>query len=111
MRLLVRTPAKVGPLMDQLAVDPAALEVVQGDMTDSSAVTDAVRGCEAVGHCAAIVATDPAQAKAMDETNLAGARRTFSGLRSQWAAIRLCIFRRPLRCSQFRPTRWPQSIQ
>lgn len=74
VRLLVRTPAKVGPLMDKLAVDASILEVVEGDITDSASVTGAVQGCEAVVHCAAIVATDPAQAKAMDETNLAGAK-------------------------------------
>ncbi len=73
MRLLVRAPAKVGPLMDKLAVDAAVLEVVEGDITDAASVNAAVRGCEAVVHCAAIVATDPAQAKAIDETNLAGA--------------------------------------
>ena len=73
VRLLVRTPAKVEPLMDKLAVDAAVLEVVKGDITDASSVNAAVQGCEAVVHCAAIVATDPAQAKAMDETNLAGA--------------------------------------
>ncbi|MDE0607916.1 MAG: NAD-dependent epimerase/dehydratase family protein [Acidimicrobiaceae bacterium] len=72
VRLLVRTPAKVDPLMGKLAVDASVLEVVEGDITDASSVTGAVRGCEAVVHCAAIVATDPAQAKAMDETNLAG---------------------------------------
>lgn len=74
LRILVRTPAKVDPLMDKLAVDASVLEVVEGDITDSASVTGAVQGCEAVVHCAAIVATDPAQAKAMDETNLAGAK-------------------------------------
>lgn len=74
LRILVRTPAKVDPLMDKLAVDASVLEVVEGDITDSASVTGAVQGCDAVVHCAAIVATDPAQAKAMDATNLAGAK-------------------------------------
>lgn len=74
VRLLVRTPTKVDPLMDKLAVDVSVLEVVTGDITDAASVNAAVQGCEAVVHCAAIVATDPAQAKAMDETNLAGAQ-------------------------------------
>ena len=74
VRLLVRTPTKVDPLMDKLAVDVSVLEVVTGDITDAASVGAAVHGCEAVVHCAAIVATDPAQAKAMDETNLAGAQ-------------------------------------
>ncbi|MDE0701969.1 MAG: SDR family NAD(P)-dependent oxidoreductase [Acidimicrobiaceae bacterium] len=74
LRILVRTPAKVDPLMDELAVDTSVLDVVKGDITDADSVTHAVQDCEAVVHCAAIVATDPAQAKAMDETNLAGAK-------------------------------------
>ena len=73
-RILVRTPAKVAPLMEKLSVDPSELEVVQGDVTHEESVQAAVQGCEAVVHCAAVVATDPAQAQAMDETNLAGAR-------------------------------------
>ena len=74
VRLLVRTPSKVAPLMDKLAVDASVLEVVKGDITDAASVNAAVEGCEAVVHCAAVVATDPAQAKAMDDTNLAGAQ-------------------------------------
>ena len=74
IRILVRTPAKVAPLMEKLSVDPSELDVTQGDITDEGSVNAAVQGCEAVVHCAAIVATDPAQSQAMDETNLAGAQ-------------------------------------
>ena len=74
VRVFVRTPAKLGPLMEKLSVDASELEVTQGDITDAVSVNAAVQGCEAVVHCAAIVATDPAQAQAMDETNLAGAQ-------------------------------------
>lgn len=74
VRMLVRTPAKVTPLMEKLSVDPTELDVTPGDITDEGSVTAALQGCEAVVHCAAIVATDPAQSQAMDETNLAGAQ-------------------------------------
>lgn len=74
LRLLVRSPGKLEPLMEKLAVDASMLEVAEGDITDEVSVAAAVDGCEAVVHCAAIVATDPAQAKAMDETNLLGAQ-------------------------------------
>ena len=73
VRLLVRTPAKVAPLMDKLAVDASVLDVVKGDITDAASVNAAVEGCEAVVHCAAVVATDPAMAATMDMTNLTGA--------------------------------------
>lgn len=74
LRLLVRSPAKLDSLMEQLGVDTSILEVVEGDITDKGSVGAAFDGCDAVVHCAAIVATDPAQAKAMDETNLLGAQ-------------------------------------
>ena len=74
VRVFVRSPDKFASLMEKLSVDPSEPEVAQGDITDEASVDAAVQGCEAVVHCAAIVATDPAQAQAMDETNLAGAR-------------------------------------
>ncbi|MEM7140781.1 MAG: SDR family NAD(P)-dependent oxidoreductase [Actinomycetota bacterium] len=73
VRALVRTPAKVAPLMEKMGVDPAAIEVVEGDITDAPSVRDAVEGCEAVVHTAAVVAVDPASEALMEETNLAGA--------------------------------------
>ena len=71
VRFLVRDPAK-------LAVSAGALGVttsdhVVGDMTDAEAVRRALDGCDAVVHCAAVVALDPAAAGRMARANLAGA--------------------------------------
>lgn len=73
IRVLVRTPAKVRPLMEKMRVDADLLDVVEGDITDAESVRRAVTGCDATVHAAAVVATDPTMAAAMEETNLAGA--------------------------------------
>jgi dihydroflavonol-4-reductase len=73
LRLLARTPAKVGPLMAKMGVDAGRLEVVEGDITAADSVRLAVAGCDAVVHAAAVVATDPTMEAAMEATNLRGA--------------------------------------
>lgn len=73
VRVLARTPGKVAPLMEKMSVDPTAIDVAEGDITDAASVVAAVAGCEGVVHAAAVVATDPTMAEAMEATNLAGA--------------------------------------
>ena len=73
VRMLVRTPDKVGPLMEKMGVGRALLDIAKGDITDAGSVTAAVSGCEGVVHAAAVVAIDPTRAAAMEATNLAGA--------------------------------------
>lgn len=72
LRVLVRDPAKFVDLMGRMDVDATAVEVVRGDITDAAGVRDAVHGCDAVVHAAAVVATDPTMEAAMEATNLAG---------------------------------------
>lgn len=74
VRILARSPGKVGPLMAKMGVGVEAVEVAAGDITDADAVRGAVAGCDAVVHTAAVVGTDPTMAHAMEHTNLAGAR-------------------------------------
>ena len=74
IRLLVRTPAKVAPLMERMRVDPDPIEVVAGDITDAASVAEAVAGCDAVVHSAAVVGTDPSAEAEMERVNLAGVR-------------------------------------
>ena len=66
VRLLVRTPAKVAPLMEKMGVDPSRLEVMKGDITDAESVEAAMRGSDAVVHAAAVVAIDPTMEHAMN---------------------------------------------
>ncbi|MEM7136512.1 MAG: SDR family NAD(P)-dependent oxidoreductase [Myxococcota bacterium] len=54
---------------------PSALEVAQGDIGDAETVGEALRGCDAVVHCAATVALDAGNTpEILIETNVRGAR-------------------------------------
>ncbi|NMN97373.1 NAD-dependent epimerase/dehydratase family protein [Antrihabitans stalactiti] len=72
VRFLVRNPARLGTSVAKLGLDPS--DYVIGDITDRESVAAAMEGCDAVVHCAALVATDPKQAEAMMTMNLAGAQ-------------------------------------
>ena len=72
VRFLVRTPEKLARAAGALGVDTS--DAVTGDITDAAAVRRALAGCEAVVHCAAVVAVGPGAAERMERTNLAGAR-------------------------------------
>lgn len=73
VRVLARTPAKVPPVMAALDLDPEAVEVIPGDMTDGVAVDAALTGCDAVLHAAAQL--DFSQGARSDrDPNVAGVR-------------------------------------
>jgi dihydroflavonol-4-reductase len=72
VRFLVRTPAKLQTSVAQLGVDVS--DFVQGDIKDRDSVREALSGCDAVVHSAALVATDPRRTPEMLATNMDGAR-------------------------------------
>jgi dihydroflavonol-4-reductase len=72
VRFLARTPDKLARAAGALGVDTG--DVVTGDITDAGSVAAALRGCDAVVHCAAVVAVGTGAAEQMARTNLAGAR-------------------------------------
>ena len=72
VRYLVRTPDKLARSAGALGLDTS--DHVVGDITDAASVRTALEGCDAVIHCAAVVALGPEDADWMSETNLAGAR-------------------------------------
>lgn len=72
VRLLVRDPARLAPIAAALGFD--ATDVVCGDMTDPDRVREALDGCDAVVHAAAVVALRADAADEMIRANLAGAR-------------------------------------
>lgn len=72
VRFLVRDPAKLEVSAGALGVTTS--DHVVGDMTDAEAVRRALDGCDAVVHCAAVVALDPEASDRMARANLAGAR-------------------------------------
>ncbi|BCO60465.1 SDR family NAD(P)-dependent oxidoreductase [Mycobacterium intracellulare] len=72
VRFLVRNPAKLQTTVAKLGVDTSDFAVA--DITDRVAVRDALQGCDAVVHSAALVATDPRQTPQMLATNMQGAQ-------------------------------------
>ncbi|HMY98166.1 MAG TPA: NAD-dependent epimerase/dehydratase family protein [Piscinibacter sp.] len=72
VRLLVRDPDKAQAVLGALGVK-GRLDCVSGDMTDEDAVLKALRGCQAVLHCAAVVSTDARRADEMLRANPRGA--------------------------------------
>ncbi len=75
IRFLVRDPARLAPV-GVLGVDTS--DHVVGGITDTNAVAAALEGCDAVLHCAAMVATDPRHDAEVQATNLAGAKTVLS---------------------------------
>jgi dihydroflavonol-4-reductase len=72
IRFLVRNPARLQTSVAKLGVDVSDFAV--GDITDRVSVRDALSGCDAVVHSAALVATDPRQTAQMLTTNMQGAQ-------------------------------------
>jgi nucleoside-diphosphate-sugar epimerase len=72
VRFLVRNPDRLHTSVAKLGVDVSDFAV--GDITDRVSVRDALHGCDAVVHSAALVATDPRQTAQMLATNMQGAQ-------------------------------------
>lgn len=72
VRFLVRNPDRLQTSVAKLGVDVSDFAVA--DITDRVAVREALRGCDAVVHSAALVATDPRQTAEMLATNMQGAQ-------------------------------------
>ena len=72
VRFLVRTPEKLATSAGAVGADTS--DFVTGDITDAASVRSALQGCDAVVHCAAVVAIGPGAAEKMARTNLDGAR-------------------------------------
>jgi nucleoside-diphosphate-sugar epimerase len=74
-RLLVRNPDRLVTTTGTLGIDVSALDIADGDMTDLDAVNAAVKGMDAVIHCAAVVgALDRSNAEATIDSNVHGTK-------------------------------------
>src|SRR3712207_2265774 len=67
VRLLVRSPARLGPALEPLGV--SGVEHVVGDATDVDSVRRAMDGCDAVVHAAAVFSYDARDARSMQRVN------------------------------------------
>src|SRR6476661_417327 len=54
-RLLVRDEAKATRVLEGLDVDPAAVELVKGDVLDRTTIVSAIKDCDAAVHAAAAI--------------------------------------------------------
>ena len=72
VRFLVRSPEKLACSAGAVGADVS--DFVTGDITDAESVRAALDGCDAVVHCAAVVALGSGAADTMARTNLEGAR-------------------------------------
>jgi dihydroflavonol-4-reductase len=69
VRLLVRDPARVPGALSAVGVDPAAVEIVTGALTDPDAVRQAMAGCDSVLHAAGVYSFHPRAWPAMEAGN------------------------------------------
>jgi nucleoside-diphosphate-sugar epimerase len=67
LRLLVRRPEQVTASLGPLGLE--VTDIVVGDVLDEDVVSQAVEGCEAVVHAAAVYSVDPRRAEEMRRTN------------------------------------------
>lgn len=70
VRLLVRDPGRIAPALGPLGI--TEVDAVVGDVTDPAAVEQAMAGCQAVVHAAAVYSLDPRRAALMARTNPVG---------------------------------------
>lgn len=77
VRFLVRSVERLNASAGSIGVDVG--DSVLGDIADPGSAADALDGCDAVIHCAAMVSTDPGRADEMLHTNLEGARYILGG--------------------------------
>jgi dihydroflavonol-4-reductase len=77
VRFLVRNADRLAASAGSIGVDIG--DHVLGDIADGTSTAQALEGCDAVIHCAAMVSTDPSRADEMLHTNLEGARNVLGG--------------------------------
>lgn len=72
LRLLARTPAKARAWFAERGMAMERIELIAGDMTDAALMAEAMAGCDAVFHAAAMVSIDPRDGERVYAGNLAG---------------------------------------
>ncbi|MDT4987700.1 MAG: hypothetical protein QOI74_1794 [Micromonosporaceae bacterium] len=104
VRMLVRDEAAVEPALRPLGVDPAAVDVVVGDVTDEASVRRAVRAADTVLHAASVFSFDSRDHRRMREVNARGTEIVLDAARAVGAGrvvyvssvVALMPSRRPL---------------
>ena len=81
VRLLVRSPARIGPAMAPHGI--GEVDHVVGDVTDPESIARAVEGCDAVVHTANVYTLDPRRAQEMLDVNPHGTRNVLEAARER----------------------------
>ncbi|MFK7895466.1 MAG: NAD-dependent epimerase/dehydratase family protein [Myxococcota bacterium] len=79
VRLLVRDPSKVRRVFDPLDIAIPEQDIIAGDITDAASVEEAMQGCDAVYHGAALVDMRRAMAERVLSTNRRGVELVVGG--------------------------------
>jgi dihydroflavonol-4-reductase len=79
VRLLVRDAAKVRRVFDPLDIGFPDADIIVGDITDEASVRDAMQGCDAVFHGAALVEMKRSMAQRVLDTNRRGVELVVGG--------------------------------
>ncbi|MEV0001781.1 NAD-dependent epimerase/dehydratase family protein [Micromonospora sp. NPDC050980] len=85
VRMLVRHPDRVPGALTPLGVDPGAVELAVGDVTDRADVRRAVDGCAGVLHAAGVYSFDPRRRAEMRNVNVTGAEVVLDAARAAGA--------------------------
>jgi nucleoside-diphosphate-sugar epimerase len=80
LRLLVRSRERVAAALEPLGLT-GGYEVVEGDVTDETAVARALEDCEAVLHGASVFSFDPRASAGVRATNVPGTERVLGAAR------------------------------
>ena len=75
VRILARSPTRVAGTLAALGAAPAAVEIVEGDVLDRTAIDRALMSVDAVLHAASIYSLDSRRAAEMQQVNVEGMRQ------------------------------------
>ena len=77
VRCFVRSEHKLHAALEAIGLTADDVEIRTGDIVDAAAVAQAIVGCDAVVHTAAMVSQNPADADTVMRTNVEGASNVF----------------------------------
>jgi len=86
VRVLARSPERLPAALGLVGADPAAIEVVAGDVTDASAVARLVAGAETVLHAAGVYTFDSRRRAEVRRVNEGGTETVLAAARAAGAA-------------------------
>ena len=78
VRLLVRDPSKVGPVLSPLGWDAGDVEVFEGSLASNEEIRRALEGCDGLLHCAGLFSPNRQDEALLVKTNVQGTERVLA---------------------------------